>query len=85
MTLGSEHIMQFIDDVLQSCTLETCIILLTNITLINLKRLKEKTIVNFLRCDNGTVVMEKIFTRVCMCHILVKHIKELSNFLVNKD
>ena len=41
LTLGSEHTMQYTDYVLLNRTLETYIILLTSITLINL--LKEKT------------------------------------------
>lgn len=32
LTLDSEHTMQFADDVLLSCTLETCIFLLSNVT-----------------------------------------------------
>ena len=35
-TLGVEYTMQHTDDVLQNCTLETYIIILTNVTLINL-------------------------------------------------
>ena len=35
LTLGGEHTMQYTDDVFQNCTLETCIILLTNVTSIN--------------------------------------------------
>ena len=31
-TLGGEHTIQYTDDVLQNCTLETYIILLTNVT-----------------------------------------------------
>ena len=33
---GGEHTIQYTDNVLQKCTLETYIILLTNVTLINL-------------------------------------------------
>ena len=36
LTLGGEHRMQYIDDVLYICTLETCIILLPDVTPINL-------------------------------------------------
>ena len=36
LTLGGEHTMQYTDGVLQNCTLKTYMILLTNITLINL-------------------------------------------------
>ena len=35
LTLGCECRMQYTGDVLQSCTFETCIILLTNVTPIN--------------------------------------------------
>ena len=35
LTLGGEHTMQCADDVLLSCTLETCMVLLTNVTPIN--------------------------------------------------
>ena len=35
LTWGGEHTIQYIDDVLQNCIPETCIILLTNITQIN--------------------------------------------------
>ena len=43
LTLGGEHTMQYTDDVLQNCKLEIYIILLTNVTSINLifKKLKE--------------------------------------------
>ena len=36
LSLGGEHTMQYTDDVLLNCTLETYIILLTNVTSINL-------------------------------------------------
>ena len=36
LTLGGEHTMQFTDDVSQNCTFETYIILLTDVTPINL-------------------------------------------------
>ena len=36
LTLGGEHTMQYRDDILQNCTPETYIILLTNVTPINL-------------------------------------------------
>ena len=35
LTWGGEHTAQCADDVLQNCTPETCIILLTNVTTIN--------------------------------------------------
>ena len=35
LTWGGEHTIQYTDDVLQNCTPETCIILLTNVTTIN--------------------------------------------------
>ena len=35
LTWGGEHTIQYTDDVLQNCTPETYIILLTNVTLIN--------------------------------------------------
>ena len=35
LTWGGEHKIQYIDDVLQNCTPETYIILLTNVTPIN--------------------------------------------------
>lgn len=35
LTLGGEQTMQYTDDVLQSHILETCMILLTSVTLIN--------------------------------------------------
>lgn len=36
LTLGDEHTVQYIDDEFQKCTLETYIILLSNVTQINL-------------------------------------------------
>ena len=36
LTLGGKHTVQYIDDVLQNCTLETYTILLTNVAPINL-------------------------------------------------
>ena len=36
LTLGGGHTMQYTDDVSQKCTLEICMILLTNITSIHL-------------------------------------------------
>lgn len=36
LTLGNERTMQYTDDILQNCTVETYIILLTNVTPINL-------------------------------------------------
>ena len=36
LTLGGKHTIQYTDDVLQNCTLETDIILLTNLTPISL-------------------------------------------------
>lgn len=35
LTLGNERTMQYTDDILQNCTVETYIILLTNVTPIN--------------------------------------------------
>ena len=35
LTLGGEHAVQYTNDVLKNCTLETYIILLTNVTSIN--------------------------------------------------
>ena len=35
LTLGGEHTMWYADDTLQNCTLETCMVLLTNVTPIN--------------------------------------------------
>ena len=40
LTLGGEHMMQYSDDELWNCTLETCMVLLTNVTPINLIRKK---------------------------------------------
>ena len=42
-TLGSECRMQYAGDVLPSCTLETCMVLLTIVTPINSIRKKKKT------------------------------------------
>ena len=42
LTLGGGHRMWYTHDILQSCTLENCIILLTNATPINSIKLKEK-------------------------------------------
>ena len=36
LTSGGEYTMQYEDDVLQNCALETCMVLLTNVTPINL-------------------------------------------------
>ena len=38
LTQGGEHTIQYTDDVLQDCTPETYIILLTNVTPINFKK-----------------------------------------------
>ena len=35
LILGGKHIIQYTDNVLENCTLETYIILLTNVTLTN--------------------------------------------------
>ena len=40
LTLGGGHKMQYTDHVSYNCTLEICIILLTNVTLIHLNFLK---------------------------------------------
>ena len=48
LTLGGEHTIQYTDIILQNYTLETYIILLTNIFLINLiniKQIKNKVII----------------------------------------
>ena len=43
LTLGGEHTIQYTDDVLQSCTPETYITLLNNVTPINsIKKLKKE-------------------------------------------
>ena len=42
LTCGGEHTIQYTDDVLQNCTLETCTILLTNVTSINSIKNKKK-------------------------------------------
>ena len=46
LTLGGEHTMQCADDVLLSCTLETCMVLLINVTPINSvnKKFKNKNL-----------------------------------------
>lgn len=51
-TLGGEHPMQYTDDELQKCMLETYIILLTSITPINLIKIKKE-------CEN-TFVKKKV-------------------------
>ena len=38
LALGGEHTIQYTDDVLQSCKLETYVILLTNVTLIRFNK-----------------------------------------------
>ena len=43
MTWGGEHTIQYTDDVLQNCTPETYIVLLSNVTSINsIKNIKDK-------------------------------------------
>ena len=42
LALGGEHTIQYTDDVLQNCTLETCIILPVSATPLNLIKLKPK-------------------------------------------
>ena len=42
MTLGGEHTIQYIDDVLQICAPETYVNLLTNVTPINSIKMKKK-------------------------------------------
>ena len=45
LTWGGEHTIQYTDDVLENCTPETYIILLTNVTPINsIKKKKNKTV-----------------------------------------
>lgn len=43
LTLGGEHTMQYVDDVLQNCTLDTYVILLANVSPINLTKTKKET------------------------------------------
>ena len=42
LTWGGDHTIQYTDDVLQNCTPETCVILLTDITPINSINIKNK-------------------------------------------
>ena len=42
LTWGGEHTIQYTDDVLENCTPETYIILLTNVTSINAMKIKKK-------------------------------------------
>ena len=41
LTLGGEHTIQYTDDALQNCTLESYIILLTNVNPINSIKMKK--------------------------------------------
>ena len=51
VTWGSEHTIQYTDDVLQNCTPETYIIALTNVTPVNLNNKKIKKA--FKKCKNS--------------------------------
>ena len=42
VTWSGEHTIQYTDDVLQNCVPETCIILLTSVTLVNSIKIKNK-------------------------------------------
>ena len=52
LTLDGEHTMQYTDDVLQNCSSETCIILLTNIPPINWINKKTKLNKNQIELKN---------------------------------
>ena len=54
LTWGSEHTMQCTDDVLWNCAPETCIILLTNVTTINLIKRRKTQITQF---KNGKYIV----------------------------
>ena len=61
LTLDDETTMQYPDDILQNCTCETYIILLTNVTLINLiKKLKA-----YLTRTGGKTTDEKKLILTC--------------------
>lgn len=49
LTLGGERTMQYTDDVLCNCTLETYIILLTNVTPINLIKIERVPLLIILK------------------------------------
>ena len=52
LTWGGEHTIQYTDDVLQNCTPETYITLLTNVTPVNIIKKSKKIIVIAQRLVN---------------------------------
>ena len=52
LTWGGEHTMQYTDDILQNCTPETYIILLTNVTPINSIKIQKRGINSEVGCEN---------------------------------
>ena len=52
LTWGGEHTMQYTDDILQNCTPETYIILLTNVTPINSIKIEKRGINSEVGCEN---------------------------------
>ena len=63
LTLGGKQTIQYTDDVLQNCTPETCIFLLTNITIINsIKSLKDVHIKSKQFCQG--LWLKQIIARV---------------------
>lgn len=54
LALGSEHTIQYVDAVLQNCTPENCIILLTNFNSIN--SVKKEKCLAFLVAASGMSV-----------------------------
>ena len=59
LTLGREHTIQYTDDVLQNCTPETYIVLLSNVTPVNSikkKRIVFRTEAPVFQCSRGNQV-----------------------------
>ena len=73
LTWGTEHTIQHTGDVLDSCTAETFIILLTNITPINSIKIKTVNIkiikIDYVSIDIGDVLSIKMF-----CILFVKYV-----------
>ena len=65
LTSGGEHMMRYADNMLQSCTPETCMLLLINVTPINSIK---TSFMNFI-CNEGTLFL-KIFLSLIILIIL---------------
>ena len=72
MTWGGEHTVQYTDDVLQSCTPETNIILLTNITPINSIFFNKRGKQNIQRNKVQIIKFSKMFSGITKQRMICK-------------